>query len=110
MRDNKGKSTFGFRVVGALYSGHEVSDMKGLLEKAFEAASKLPPDEQEAFAEWLLEELASEQSWRKSFASSTEKLAKLADEALREHRAGKTQELDPEELCWPGPHRGHSAV
>jgi len=68
------------------------------LEKAFVAASKLPPNEQEAFAEWILEELASERRWQRAFARSADALAKLAEEALAEHRVGRTQELDPERL------------
>ncbi|MBM4329332.1 MAG: hypothetical protein FJ118_19480 [Deltaproteobacteria bacterium] len=68
------------------------------LEKAFVAASKLPAKEQDAFAEWILEELASERRWQQAFARSGDALAKLAEEALAEHRAGRTRELDPERL------------
>ena len=38
--------------------------MTKLLEKAFEAASKLPGNEQNAFARWLLEELEAERKYR----------------------------------------------
>ncbi len=68
------------------------------LEMAFAEAAKLPPAEQDALAEWLLEEMASEKRWLEAFAGSAEALARLADEALAEHRAGQTQLLDPEEL------------
>lgn len=68
------------------------------LEKAFAEASKLPPEEQDLLAAWILEELASEKRWREAFAKSAVKLSKLADEALEEYRAGRTQELDPEKL------------
>jgi hypothetical protein len=40
-----------------------------------------------------LEELASEQRWAELFERSRESLAKLAKEALKECRAGKTQPL-----------------
>ncbi len=60
--------------------------MTELLEKAFAEASKLPEDEQEALAAWILEELASERRWVEAFASSQDALAKLADESLLEHR------------------------
>ncbi len=72
--------------------------MTELLEKAFAEAAKLSRHEQDAFANWILEELASERRWEKLFADSAETLTKLANEALSEHRAGKTQELDPNQL------------
>lgn len=68
------------------------------LEKAFAEAAKLPEDEQNAFAEWILREIASERRWDEAFASSADALAELADEALAEHRAGRTDPLDPETL------------
>lgn len=72
--------------------------MTKLLEKAFEEVAKLPEEGQNTFASWILEELASEQRWEKAFADSQDKLAKLADEALAEHREGKTRVLDPESV------------
>lgn len=68
------------------------------LEEAFVEASKLPQQEQEALADWLLEELASEKRWDQVFADSQGLLAKLGKEAMAEHRAGRTQELDPDHL------------
>ncbi len=72
--------------------------MTKLLERAFEEASKLPGDEQDALGNMLLEELASERRWEDLFAGSHDLLAELADEALEEHRAGRTEKLDPEKL------------
>lgn len=72
--------------------------MTKLLEKAFTEASKLPEREQDALAAMILEELASERRWEKAFADSERVLAQLADEALAEHREGRTQVLDPERL------------
>jgi len=69
-----------------------------LLEKAFAKASELPEREQDALAAVILEELASERRWEKAFAASNEVLAQLADEALAEHREGRTQVLDPDRL------------
>ena len=68
------------------------------LEQAFAEAAKLPQEEQEALAAWILEELASEKHWDEMLGRSADTLAKLADEALAEHRAGKTQPLDPDRL------------
>ena len=68
--------------------------MTDLLQKAFAEASKLPKEEQDALAALLLDELASEQRWSNALASSQDKLSVLADEALAEHRQGKTKPLD----------------
>jgi len=65
--------------------------MTQLLERAISEVNKLPPSEQDAIAAILFEELASEHRWSDSFAKSQDVLAKLADEALAEHVAGKTQ-------------------
>ncbi len=69
-----------------------------LLEKAFAEVARLPQPEQDTFAAWILDELASERRWNRAFAQSQDVLAQLADEALAEHRAGRTQELDPDGL------------
>ncbi len=65
--------------------------MTTLLQQAFSQAATLPPTEQDALATLLLEEMADEQRWEKSFAQSQNTLAKLAQEALAEFAAGKTQ-------------------
>ena len=64
--------------------------MTKLLERAFAEASLLPNSEQEAFAAFLLEELASERRWAEAFGKSQDKLAALASEALAEFRQGRT--------------------
>jgi len=75
-----------------------VTHMTKLLEEAFAEASKLPEQEQDALAAVILEELVSERRWDRAFAESADLLAQLADQALAEHQAGKTQVLDPERL------------
>lgn len=72
--------------------------MTQLLTKAFEQAARLPEPDQIAFANFILEELASDLRWQQAFERSQDLLAQLADEALAEHRAGLTLELDPEKL------------
>jgi len=67
--------------------------MTKLLKRAFDEASKLPEPEQDALAKALLEELESERRWDELFAASGDVLEKLADEALAEHRAGRTEKL-----------------
>lgn len=64
--------------------------MTKLLEKALEKISSLPQEEQDAIAAQILAELEDEVAWTKRFASSSEKLRRLADEALAEHQEGKT--------------------
>lgn len=68
------------------------------LEKAISALEDLPENEQDAVADWLLAELESERRWDELFARSPALLEKMAAEALAEHRAGRTVELDPDKL------------
>ena len=56
----------------------------------------LPPEEQDAVASLILEEIESEKRWDELFADSQERLARLAEEAIAEYKAGKTKPLDPE--------------
>ena len=72
--------------------------MTALLQQAFAEASKLPAEQQDLLATWLLAELAAEDDFDRSIAGSSHKLPGLAAEALAEHAAGRTQELDPERL------------
>jgi hypothetical protein len=59
------------------------------LEKAFAEASKLSEDEQNNLAAWILREIDSERRWGKALSDSSDKLSKLAEEALMEHHSGK---------------------
>ncbi len=68
--------------------------MTKLLEQAFAEANKLSEDEQDALANFLLRELASERRWARAFADSQDLLSQLADEALAEHHARETQALN----------------
>jgi hypothetical protein len=72
--------------------------MTSLLQQAFEKASALAPDDQNAIAAWLIEELESERRWEHLFRRSEELLESLALDALKEHRRGRTESLDPETL------------
>ncbi|NCR24284.1 MAG: hypothetical protein GPJ27_21415 [Microcystis aeruginosa L111-01] len=68
------------------------------LEQAIAQLKTLSTDQQDAIAALILAELEEEQRWDDSFTRSPNLLAKLAAEAMAEHRSGKTQELDPETL------------
>jgi hypothetical protein len=70
--------------------------MNTRLGEAFAQAAQFPPDEQEALAALLLDEIASERLWDQAFAQSQNQIAKLADEALTEFQEGRTVLLDEE--------------
>jgi len=72
--------------------------MTQLLKKAFQEASKLPVVDQNALAKWLIQELESEKKWEKMFAESEDVLDRLADEAIKAHKRGKTKPLDTDRL------------
>ncbi len=72
--------------------------MTTLLQKAISQVSALDEIEQDQYARWLLAELEDERKWDEQFASSLDVLEQLAEEARSEHRAGKTQPLDPDAL------------
>ena len=72
--------------------------MTELLQSAFAKASELPAAEQDVLAARLLAELAEEDEFDRAIAASSDKLARLAQAALDEYRAGQTQELDPDAL------------
>ena len=67
--------------------------MTKLLEKAIQAAAKLPAEQQDALATLVLDEIASEKQWDEAFGKSQDVLAALAKEALEEHAAGKSTPL-----------------
>ena len=68
--------------------------MTKLLEKALERISSLPQEEQDAIASQILAELEDEAAWAERFATQRDTLRRLADEALAEHREGRTCPLD----------------
>ncbi len=71
-----------------------LSPMPKLLDKAIEEARKLPPREQDALGAIILEEIADEARWARTFADTQDVLEKLADEALADLRAGRTTPLE----------------
>ena len=72
--------------------------MTTLLQQAFAEAAMRSHEEQDLLASRLLAELAAEDAFDQAIAGSGEKLAKFARQAIDEHRAGKTEELDAERL------------
>ncbi len=71
--------------------------MTNKLKTAFDAAARLPQGEQDALAAAILEEVQSEPRWTASFVAHATALERLADEALAEHRAGRSRPLIPDD-------------
>ncbi len=67
--------------------------MTSLLKKAFDAASSLPTDRQDAIAKLILAEIEDEKRWDEAFAGSQDKLADMAAEAITENNRGKTRPM-----------------
>lgn len=67
--------------------------MTQLLERAWAEVSKLPPEEQDAIATIILEELEDEQRWDKRFAASQDKLSQLAGKVREDIRAGRVRKI-----------------
>jgi hypothetical protein len=86
------------RAAAGILIQRRTTQMTKLLEQAFEEASKLPPEEQDAIAAWLLEELASERRWSEAFAGSQDALSKLAAEAIAEVQNGDKSIFSPPDV------------
>ena len=72
--------------------------MTKALEDAFKEAQRLPEREQDQLAAAIRAEIEVERAWEARLAASGSALGALADEALAEHRSGRTLPLDPDEL------------
>lgn len=66
--------------------------MTTLLQAAFARAAALPRAEQDVLAARLTEE----DEFDRAIAGSSDKVARLARDALEEDRAGLTEELEPD--------------
>jgi hypothetical protein len=69
--------------------------MTEVLEQAISHLKTFPASEQDVIASMILEELEDDLRWNKAFTDSSDVLDKLAATAMSEHRADKTQKLDP---------------
>jgi hypothetical protein len=67
--------------------------MSKLLEQALEKVAALPPDQQDAIAAQILDELADEERWDKRFAEKADVLRRLAEDAIEAHEHGETRPL-----------------
>jgi hypothetical protein len=71
--------------------------MTKALTDAFKEAEKLPEREQDQLAAAIHAEIEAERAWETRLAASGSALGALAEEALAEHRSGRTLPLDPDE-------------
>ena len=67
--------------------------MTEALQKAFAEMSKLSEEQQDVFANWIIQELESEQRWTELFERSQDILGALADEALQDFQECRTHEI-----------------
>ena len=72
--------------------------MTQLLEQAIDEVRKLSTSEQDAIASLILEEIADERRWDEAFAGSQPQLARLAEKARADIRAGRVRDLGIDEV------------
>lgn len=64
-------------------------------------AQQLPEAQQDELAKAIRAEIEAEDHWENRLATPADALGALADEALAEHRSGRTRPLDPDERRTP---------
>jgi methylase of polypeptide subunit release factors len=72
--------------------------MTNLLDEAYAAAKELPEEEQEAIGAVLLAEIDADRRWEELLAQPSDVIERMAEQALENHRLGKTLPLDPDTL------------
>jgi hypothetical protein len=72
--------------------------MTNLLDEAYAAAKELPEDEQDAIGAVLLAEIDADRRWEELLAQPSDVIERMVDQALENHRLGKTFPLDPDAL------------
>ena len=72
--------------------------MTPLLKKVLDEVYKLGPEEQDAIAAVILEELENERQWQEAFAESQDKLAQLARKVRTDIKAGRIKNMGIDEL------------
>jgi len=68
------------------------------LEKASAEAARLPEEEQDWLARFIMQEIAEERRWAELLARSGDVLDDMIAEAIAEDDAGETLPLDPDAL------------
>lgn len=72
--------------------------MSSLLIKAFEKASLLPPLVQNQIARDWLNDIEEELKWDETISKTQDKLAILAQKALKEYKRGTTKKMGFDKL------------
>ncbi len=72
--------------------------MTPLLKKVLSEVYKLQPEEQDAIAAVILEELEDERQWQETFAESQDKLAQLARKVRADIKAGRIKNMGIDEF------------
>lgn len=72
--------------------------MTPLLKKVLDEVYKLRPEEQDAIAAVILEELEDERQWQEAFAESQDKLVQLARKVRADIKAGRIKSMGIDEL------------
>ena len=72
--------------------------MSTLLDVAYAVAKELPEQEQDAIGALLLAEIDADRRWDELFAEHLGAVERMAEQALKEHRQGRTLPLDPDTL------------
>jgi hypothetical protein len=67
--------------------------MTQLLERAIAEIKNLPESEQDAIAALILEQIADDRAWDKSFSRSQDQLSRLARKAREDVAAGRVRDL-----------------
>lgn len=68
------------------------------LTYAFNKASSLSTEIQDALAQEIIEAIEAEAQWDNSLAQSRDQLEKMASKVLEKHRIGKTKKLGFDEI------------
>ena len=72
--------------------------MTPLLKKVLDEVYKHRPEEQDAIAAVILEELEDERQWQAAFAESQDKLAQLARKVRADIKTGRIKNMGIDEL------------
>lgn len=68
--------------------------MTASLEQALRRVESLSPEEQDAIASQIMEDLDEEKAWTGRFRNLPQSLRTMARQAMEEHKNGATESLD----------------
>lgn len=80
--------------LGLLKPSRKQGQMTDLLQQAIAELNKLPDEQQNSMAQWILAELKDDARWTAAFAKSLPLLEQMAQKARNDYEEGRTQPLD----------------